>query len=152
MNYEIRFTKTAAKQFALCREAHLGSKVEELLDIIRENPFQTPPPCEKLKGMDDVYSQDLLYDPVTNIRMGCWYLRFIRGRVGDDPGTVAAAYNAGHGTVQGWLADPQYSEDGSTLKSIPYPETERYVNHVNEAFAQYQKLYPDCFDAESVED
>ena len=103
-------------------------------------------------GMDDVYSQDLLYDPVTNIRMGCWYLRFIRGRVGDDPGTVAAAYNAGHGTVQGWLADPQYSEDGSTLKSIPYPETERYVNHVNEAFAQYQKLYPDCFDAESVED
>ena len=59
MSYEIRFTRTAAKQIALCRGAHLGGKVEELLNIIRENPFQTPPPCEKLTGMIDVYSRRL---------------------------------------------------------------------------------------------
>ena len=103
-------------------------------------------------GMDGVYSQDMLYDPVTNIRIGCWYLSFIKGRVGDDPGTDAAAYNAGHGTVQAWLADPQYSEDGLSLTSIPYPETERYVSRVAEAYEQYRKLYPDCFGAEPVED
>ena len=57
MSYEIRFTKAAAKQIPFCREAHLGGKVEELLDIIRENPFKTPPPCEKLKGMTGVYSR-----------------------------------------------------------------------------------------------
>ena len=103
-------------------------------------------------GMDDIYTQEMLYDPVTNIRIGCWYLRFIKGRVGNDMKTDAAAYNAGHGTVQGWLDDRQYSEDGATLISIPYPETERYVRRVSEAYEQYRKLYPDCFAPESVED
>lgn len=59
MSYEIRFTKAAAKQIALCKRANLGHRVEELLNIIRENPFQVPPPCEKLKGMTDVYSRRL---------------------------------------------------------------------------------------------
>lgn len=103
-------------------------------------------------GMDGLYTQEMLYDPATNIRIGCWYLRFIKGRVGDDLKTDAAAYNAGHGTVQSWLAEPQYSEDGYSLISIPYPETERYVKRVTEAYEQYQKLYPDCFAAEPVED
>ena len=57
MSYEIRFTKTARKQIALCKSANLGGKVRELLDIIRENPFQVPPSCEKLKGLDNVYSR-----------------------------------------------------------------------------------------------
>ena len=59
MSYEIRFTRVASKHVALCKAAHLGDKVEELLDIIRENPFQVPPPCEKLKGLSDVYSRRL---------------------------------------------------------------------------------------------
>ena len=59
MSYEIRFTKTAQKQIASCRAAGLGKKLEELLDIIRINPFQTPPPYEKLKGLDNVYSRRL---------------------------------------------------------------------------------------------
>ncbi|MBQ2616714.1 MAG: Txe/YoeB family addiction module toxin [Synergistaceae bacterium] len=59
MNYEIRFTKDAQKHVALCRAAGLGRKLDELLDIIRVNPFQVPPPCEKLKGLENTYSRRL---------------------------------------------------------------------------------------------
>ena len=61
MNYEIRFTKAAQKHVALCKSAGLGEKLNELLDIIiiRINPFQFPPPCEKLKGLENVYSRRL---------------------------------------------------------------------------------------------
>lgn len=59
MSYAISFTRTAQKQIALCRSAGLGRKLEELLDVIRANPFQNPPPYEKLRGFDDVYSRRL---------------------------------------------------------------------------------------------
>lgn len=59
MNYEIRFTRAAQKHVALCRAAGLGRKLDELLDVIRVNPFQVPPPCEKLKGLENVYSRCL---------------------------------------------------------------------------------------------
>ncbi|MBQ7559408.1 MAG: Txe/YoeB family addiction module toxin [Synergistales bacterium] len=59
MNYEIRFTKAAQKHVALCRAAGLDSKLNELLDIIRVNPFQYPPPYEKLRGLENVYSRRL---------------------------------------------------------------------------------------------
>ncbi len=48
--YRIVFSKTAAKQRALVKQAGLENKVKALLDLIAEDPFQTPPPCEKLIG------------------------------------------------------------------------------------------------------
>ena len=48
--YRIVSSKTAAKQRALVKQAGLENKVKALLDLIAEDPFQTPPPCEKLIG------------------------------------------------------------------------------------------------------
>ena len=48
--YRTVFSKTAAKQRALVKQAGLENKVKALLDLIAEDPFQTPPPCEKLIG------------------------------------------------------------------------------------------------------
>ncbi len=48
--YRIVFSKTAAKQRALVKQAGLENKVKALLDLIAKDPFQTPPPCEKLIG------------------------------------------------------------------------------------------------------
>ena len=59
MNCEIKFTRAAQKHVPLCRAAGLGEKLEELLDIIRVNPFQNPPPYEKLRGLENVYSRRL---------------------------------------------------------------------------------------------
>ena len=48
--YRIVFSKTAAKQRTLVKQAGLENKVKTLLNLIAQDPFQTPPPCEKLIG------------------------------------------------------------------------------------------------------
>ena len=56
--YRIVYTKTAAKDVAKLKAAHLDDKAKELIGIIRENPFQLPPPYEKLTGsLKGLYSR-----------------------------------------------------------------------------------------------
>jgi len=50
VTWEIVYTKQAQKDARKLAAAGLKSKAEELLDIIRENPFRTPPRFEKLAG------------------------------------------------------------------------------------------------------
>lgn len=90
------------------------------------------------------FDPDSLYDPEINIRFACWYIRFLINRLNDDLNSVIAAYNAGHGSVEKWLEDEQYSENGHLL-SIPFPETDRYLTKVTTAYENYLQLYPDLF-------
>ncbi len=56
--YEIVYTKTAVKDIPKLKAAHLDGKAKELLDVIRGNPFQAPPPYEKLIGdLQGLYSR-----------------------------------------------------------------------------------------------
>lgn len=48
--YRVVFSKTAAKHKALLKGASLDTKARRLLDMMIENPFQNPPPYEKLVG------------------------------------------------------------------------------------------------------
>lgn len=98
--------------------------------------------AEKL-GEKDSFSEEILEDPETNIRYGCWYLRFLHDRF-TTPQTVWAAYNAGQGNVYEWLENPEYSADGERLitESIPAGETRNYVPKVQEAYDKYLALYP----------
>ena len=48
--WRIVFTKQAQKDAKKLAAAGLRSKAEKLLDILRENPYQTPPSFEKLIG------------------------------------------------------------------------------------------------------
>ena len=48
--WKIVFTKQAQKDAKKIAEAGLRPKVEVLLNILRENPYKTPPPYEKLVG------------------------------------------------------------------------------------------------------
>ena len=58
--YTIVFTRTAAKDVSKLKAAHLDEKARELIDIIRKNPFQVPPPYEKLTGnLRGMYSRRL---------------------------------------------------------------------------------------------
>ena len=95
-------------------------------------------------GLDDSYSEEVLTDPEWNIRLACWYIRFLCNRLGEDDKTVIAAYNAGHGNVQKWLENPEYASDGK-LNVIPYEATEQYYEKVMAAYRNYTELYPDCF-------
>jgi Txe/YoeB family toxin of toxin-antitoxin system len=44
------FTKQAQKDASRLASAGLRPKTEQLLEILRTNPYQTPPPYEKLIG------------------------------------------------------------------------------------------------------
>lgn len=48
--YRIVYTKTAAKDIPKLKSAHLDSTAKALIDILRNDPYQTPPPFEKLVG------------------------------------------------------------------------------------------------------
>ncbi len=56
--YKIVYTKTAAKDIPKLKTAHLDAKAKALIDVIRENPYQTPPSYEKLVGdLQGLYSR-----------------------------------------------------------------------------------------------
>jgi Txe/YoeB family toxin of toxin-antitoxin system len=48
--WRIVFTKQARKDARKLSAAGLRSKAESLLEILLENPYQTPPPYERLVG------------------------------------------------------------------------------------------------------
>jgi Txe/YoeB family toxin of toxin-antitoxin system len=50
VKWRVVFTKQAQKDAKKLAAAGLRSGAERLLDILRENPYQTPPPFEKLVG------------------------------------------------------------------------------------------------------
>ena len=94
---------------------------------------------ESLDG-EVTYSSDSLTDPDINIRYGTYLLSLLLKQY-EVQDTAIAAYNAGTSTVDGWLQDSSISPDGKTLSSIPYEETENYVERVDKAYNLYKKLY-----------
>jgi len=48
--YSIVYDKKAVKDIPKIKAAKLDSKAMAFIALIRENPFQTPPPYEKLQG------------------------------------------------------------------------------------------------------
>jgi len=81
-----------------------------------------------------------IYDPQDNIDAGCALLRLLLDHYGNLE-TALSAYNAGMGNVSSWLQNEQYSSDGMTLHTIPFPETREYTKRVQENYSMYQSLY-----------
>lgn len=48
--YQIVYEKQAVKDIKNLKSAGLDRKAKELIEVIRENPFETPPPYEGLVG------------------------------------------------------------------------------------------------------
>ena len=56
--YTIVYTKKAAADIPKLKSAKLDAKAKALIEILRENPYQTPPPYEKLIGdLQGAYSR-----------------------------------------------------------------------------------------------
>jgi toxin YoeB len=50
VSWELVYTKQAQKDARKLSASGLKSKAQELLEIIKKNPYQNPPPYEKLVG------------------------------------------------------------------------------------------------------
>ena len=58
MSWTLVFTKQAQKDAKKLADAGLKNKTQVLLDVLKQNPFQNPPPYEKLVGdLSGAYSR-----------------------------------------------------------------------------------------------
>ncbi len=60
MSWKIVFTKQAQKDAKKVSASNLKPKAEKIFKVLRQHPFQTPPPYEKLVGdLAGAYSRRL---------------------------------------------------------------------------------------------
>lgn len=73
--YRIVYEKQAVKDIKNLKAAGLDKKAKNLIEIIRNNPFQTPPVYEGLVGIcRDFIQGELIFSTD-------WYIRCIRKRL-----------------------------------------------------------------------
>lgn len=120
----------AESKFKKDAVSHRGAKgLMQISDITRDWAIE-----ELQLGKIDIF------DPETNIKIGCWYLNKLYKEFGR-LGLVIAAYNGGSGNVRKWLENNEYSKDGKNLHNIPFQETSTYVDKVRKNYVKYSKIY-----------
>lgn len=90
--------------------------------------------CANHLGLPDTSG---IYDTESNLRAGIWYLSYLTKKYNGNTENAVAAYNAGSTNVDKWLSSQRHSKDGKTLDSIPFGETQRYVDKI----IKYRKIY-----------
>ena len=73
-----------------------------------------------------------LVNPDINVRYGTWYLRHLLDRYHDNERLALAAYNAGEGNVDRWLAHHE---------GIQFSQTRAYVDKVESLTKLYRRVY-----------
>ncbi len=91
------------------------------------------------KDENDYKFEDLT-DPAINIDYGVELLSILSKRYENEE-TMLCAYNGGLGNVDKWLDNKDYSDDGKTLKVVPFPETDKYRKMVEQNKSIYYQLY-----------
>ncbi|HEX2085573.1 MAG TPA: lytic transglycosylase domain-containing protein, partial [Solirubrobacteraceae bacterium] len=83
------------------------------------------------------FEQGDLATPQINISYGSWYLSWLLRHYGGNETLAVAAYNAGTGNVDRWIA----ADPGMKAGEIPFPETREYVDKVLDARREYRREY-----------
>jgi soluble lytic murein transglycosylase len=84
---------------------------------------------------------DDLATPQVNISYGAWYLRYLLERYDGNRAFALAAYNAGSGNVDRWIAAARSRGAALTVDAIPFAETRAYVESVQKARGEYRDAY-----------
>ena len=79
--------------------------------------------------------------PQVNIAYGAFYLRYLLGRYGGTEPLALAAYNAGEGNVDRWVAEARAKGEALSIDAIPFGETRSYVRKVMDAEKLYRAKY-----------
>lgn len=89
------------------------------------------------------YRMQQLYDPKTNIRMGCWYLSELKYEFRGNMVLQMLAYNAGRGNTHLWMSANGWDYEFGKIADIPYEESRGYVSSVLHDRDEYYRLYKD---------
>ena len=81
--YKIVYDKRALKDIPKLKSTNLDKKTKSLIDILRLNPYQSPPPYEKLVGdLEGAYSRRIniqhrlvyqILDDIKNVKIMCMW-------------------------------------------------------------------------------
>jgi soluble lytic murein transglycosylase len=94
------------------------------------------------KSGGTAFEQGDLATPQVNISYGAWYLRYLLQKYSGSEALALAAYNAGEGKVDEWVAGASArGERFRIAEHIPFPETREYVLNVLDARARYRSTY-----------
>ncbi len=89
------------------------------------------------------FEQGDLATPQINIAYGSFYLHHLLEKYRGSEELALAAYNAGEGRVDEWLAEAAAAgETFDRERHVTFPETREYVTKVLEARKQYREQYP----------
>jgi soluble lytic murein transglycosylase len=94
------------------------------------------------KSGGTAFEQGDLASPQINIAYGAWYLNYLQEKYAGHELASVAAYNAGEGTVDDWIATAgglELFDEGD----VQFPETREYVDGVLDHRAAYRKHYDD---------
>ena len=89
------------------------------------------------------FQQEDLADPQINIAYGSYYLRLLLDHYDGNETLAIAAYNAGIGNVDKWVAEAGGSDEFKSAEHIPFPETRAYVENVMDRRQDYRNKYAD---------
>jgi soluble lytic murein transglycosylase len=90
-----------------------------------------------------VSSDDQLFDPTLNLKLGITYLGELSRRFEGRLPLVLASYNAGEDQVSKWWSKRAGDDIEEFIANIPFRETRRYVQRVYGYYAEYQRIYRD---------
>ncbi len=91
-------------------------------------------------GRAETFKTSDLFKPAVSLEFGTYFLSRQLQRYGGRVLPALAAYNAGDGNADAWLA--VWGDDADLfVEQIPFPETQRYVQVVYENYRLYHQLY-----------
>ena len=94
-----------------------------------------------VNGIEELdYETIDVFDPETNIHLGTNYIAELLEKYNNVVSIAIAAYNAGIGNVDKWIAEGTIKADGSDIENIPFKETNIYVRKVLRDYKIYEKL------------
>jgi len=101
---------------------------------------QTALQLAKASKIKHFHLADIL-EPSTNIKLGSFYLKFLKQLFSNQIPYVLAAYNAGEEAVSRWLSSREDESVEIFIEEIPFDETQKYVKKVLAAYWLYHLVY-----------
>ncbi|MBM3699608.1 MAG: tetratricopeptide repeat protein [Actinobacteria bacterium] len=87
------------------------------------------------------FSDNMLYDPETSIKMGAYYLARQLESFGQSKYYACGAYNGGPGAMNRWINNFGDRDIDEFIEHITYEETRNYVKKVMGSYYFYKMLY-----------
>ena len=87
------------------------------------------------------YTDDLLYDPESNIQFGAWYIGRLLQKFKGQIAIGAGSYNAGPKAMMKWLDKNGTRPLDEFVELCPYTQTREYMKKALAIYARYEWLY-----------